>query len=114
MDYNAVIHIDFGEESRFRLVARNCENYLKALPDEKFELVVVANGDAVTLFTGREDLRELAAPLMANGVRFKICANALAEHNIDPVKLWPGCLVVPAGLAEIVKLQKQGYAYLKP
>lgn len=114
MDYNAVLHIDSGEESRFRVVARNCENYLKSLPDEKFELVVVANGAGVTLFTGHDDLRALAEPLMERGVRFKICANALAEHDIVPVNLWPGCLVVPAGLVEIVKLQRSGYAYIKP
>ena len=114
MDYDAVLHIDAEEESRFRVVARNCANYLKALPDEKFELVVIANGAAVTLFTGHDELRALAEPLMENGVRFKVCANALAEHNIDPVNLWPGCLVVPAGLVEIVKLQRSGYAYIKP
>lgn len=114
MEYDAVLHIDAGEESRFQVVARNCKNYMKALPDEKFELVVIANGDAVTLFTGHDELRELAEPLMASGVRFKICANALAAHEIDPVNLWPGCLVVPAGLVEIVKLQGAGYAYIKP
>lgn len=109
-----MLHIDSGEESRFRLVARNCANYLKALPEEKFELVVVANGTGVTLFSGHDELRELAEPLMARGVRFKICANALADNNIDPVHLWPGCLVVPAGLVEIVKLERSGYAYIKP
>lgn len=114
MDFNAVLHIDLGDESRFRLVARNCANYLEALPDEEFELVVVANGGAVTLFSGHEELRKLAEPLMEKGVRFKICHNALDEHNIDPVSLWPGCLVVPAGLVELVKLQRSGYAYIKP
>lgn len=114
MDYNVILHIDSGDESRFRLIARNCDNYLNALPDEKFELVVVANGGAVTLFSGHDDLRALAEPLMERGVRFKICANALAEHDMVPVSLWPGCLVVPAGLVEIVKLERSGYAYIKP
>lgn len=114
MDYHLVLHLDSGEESRFRLVARNCRNYLNALPNETFEIVVVANGPGVTLFTGHDELRALAEPLLADGVRFKLCANALADNNIDPVSLWPGCLVVPAGLVEIVKLQRSGYAYIKP
>lgn len=114
MDYNVVLHIDTGDESRFRLIARNCANFLAALPDETFELIVVANASAVTLFAGHRELYELADPLMARGVRFRVCANALKEHGIDPVDLWPGCLVVPAGLVEIVKLQKSGYAYIKP
>lgn len=114
MNYNVVMHIDSGEPDRFRLVARNCANYLSALPDEKFEIAVVANAGAASLFVGHDELRVLAEPLMAQGVRFKICANALREQNIDPVRLWPGCLVVPAGLVEIVKLQRAGYAYIKP
>lgn len=114
MGYDAVLHLDMADPERFRLVARNCANYINALPEEKFELVVLANAGAATLFTGHDDLRGLAEPLMARGVRFKVCANALAEHNIDPVSLWPGCLVVPAGLVEIVKLEAAGYAYIKP
>lgn len=114
MGYDVVLHMDLPDPDRFRMVARNCENYLNGLPEESFELVVVANAGAATLFTGHNELRELAEPLMARGVRFKVCANALAEHDIDPVSLWPGCLVVPAGLIEIVKLQSIGYAYIKP
>ena len=115
MDYNLVLHLDSGETGMFRLVARNASNYLKALAGEKFELHVVANGQGVKLFTTEhEELRDLGEQLMAQGVRFKICANALAENAIDPVNLWPGCLIVPAGLVEIVKLQRAGYAYIKP
>lgn len=115
MDYNLVLHLDSGEPDMFRLVARNALNYINELSDEKFELHVVANGPAVNLFTGKHpELQELADPLMARGVRFKVCHNALEENGIDPVDLWPGCLVVPAGLVEVVKLQRSGYAYIKP
>lgn len=115
MDYNLVLHLDSGEADMFRLVARNAHHYLNGLADEKFELHVVANAASVRLFTpGHDDLRELAEPLMARGVRFKLCANALKDNDIDPATLWPGCHVVPAGLVEIVKLQRAGFAYIKP
>ncbi|MDE5878854.1 MAG: DsrE family protein, partial [Desulfovibrio sp.] len=51
---------------------------------------------------------------MQRGVRFKICANALAENGIAHERLWPGCQVVPAGLVEVVRLQREGFAYIKP
>lgn len=115
MDYNLILHLDSNDPDKFRLVARNARNYLKELPDEKFELHVVVNAGAVNLFTSKHpELRELAEPLMADGVRFKLCHNALDENGIDPVDLWPGCLVVPAGLVEVVKLQRSGFAYIKP
>lgn len=115
MEYDLILHIDCSDENIFRLVCRNANNYLNALPNEKFELHIVANGAAVTLFTGAHpQLRELAEPLLTRGARFKICANALKDNNIDPVQLWPGCLIVPAGLVEIVRLQRAGFAYIKP
>lgn len=98
-----------------RLVARNAANYLKALPPKTFQLQIVANAGAVTLFTNdKKDLYELVKPLMAEGVIFKLCANALAENSIPKENIWPGCEIVPAGLVEIVRLQRLGFAYIKP
>ena len=39
---------------------------------------------------------------------------ALAEHGIDPARVWPECEIVPAGLVEVVRLQREGFAYIKP
>lgn len=115
MDYNVILHLDSREPDMFRMVVRNAANYLNALPDASFELHVVANGGGAAHFTMEHaDLRELAEPLMARGVKFKICANALNELGIPPAVLWPGCEVVPAGLVEVVKLQRAGFAYIKP
>lgn len=113
--FDLVLHLDSPDPAMFRLVARNAANYLNALPEEKFELRVVANGGAATLFTlDHGELRELALPVAARGVVFNVCANALAEHGISREQLWPECQVVPAGLVEIVRLQRAGFAYIKP
>ena len=37
-----------------------------------------------------------------------------AFNNVAPADLWEGCEVVPAGVVEIVKLQREGFAYLRP
>lgn len=85
------------------------------MPGETFQLAVVANGPAVKLFTGEHaELREQAAPLMARGMKVRICANALADNKIEHSRLWQGSEVVPAGLVEVVRLQREGYAYIKP
>lgn len=115
INYNVLLHMDSRDENVFKLVARNALNYLNGLPDEKLELRVVANAGAVTLFTREHgDLRELILPLVARGVRFMLCANAIAENRIERESLWPECEIVPAGLVEIVKSQRAGFAYIKP
>ena len=118
MNYDVCLHLDARDPAILGLVLRNAENYLNGLPGETFQLDVVANGGGATLFAAEgADIAELkarASALMARGVRFKICANALAENGIAHDRLWPGCVVVPAGLVEVVRLQREGFAYIKP
>lgn len=115
MNYNVCFHLDARDEAMLRLVLRNADNYLNALPGENFQLDVVANGGGAPLLAeDLPELREWVARLKSRGVRFKVCANALAENNVDPATLWPGCEVVPAGLVEVVRLQREGFAYIKP
>jgi len=53
--------------------------------------------------------------LSAQGVVFKMCENTLKEFNLDPQKdLVIPMTVVPAGVAELAKLQQEGFAYIKP
>ena len=115
MDYNLCLHADSKDPAILRLVLKNATNYLKGLPNEKFQIAIVANGPAVTLFTkNNSELYEMAKPLIEKGVIFKICANALNDNQIKHDDLWIGCEVVDAGLVEIVHLQRKGYAYIKP
>lgn len=118
MNYDVCLHLDAKDPAMLGLVLRNAENYLNGLPAGACRLVVAANGGGATLFAGEEavfdELRAKTAELMARGVQFKICANALAENGIAHDRLWPGCEVVPAGLVEVVRLQREGFAYIKP
>lgn len=115
MNYDLCLHMDSKDPAVMRLVLRNAANYIKALPGERFQLVIVANGPAVTQFTkSNEECRAIAAPLQDQGLRILLCANAMADNNIAPADIWPGCGVVPAGLVEVVRLQREGFAYIKP
>ena len=115
MNYDLCLHIDSKEPAILNLVLKNAANYIRGLPGERFQIVVVANGPAVTQFAiGNEEFRAKAAPLQDQGLRILLCANALADNSISPDAIWPGCDVVPAGLVEIVRLQREGFAYIKP
>ncbi len=115
MNYNLVLQIDSDDDGKMNMILRNANNYLNALPDEHFELVIVANGPGVRHFTqGHDEYEARGKELAQRGVKFRICANAIAENGIPKEKLWPLCEVVPAGLVEIVKLERAGFAYIKP
>lgn len=115
MNYDLCLHADSNDVATVRLVLKNAANYIKGLPGRKFKLHVVANGPAVTLFTREhQDLYDMAKPLMEQGVEFKLCSNALNDNKLTGEHIWPGCQIVAAGLVEIVELQRNGFAYIKP
>ncbi|MDD4701196.1 MAG: DsrE family protein [Desulfovibrio sp.] len=115
MNYDLCLHIDSKEPAILKLVLKNAANYIKGLPGERFQLAVVANGPAVTQFSkSNEEFRAQAAPLQDQGLRILLCANALADNGMTQDDVWPGCDVVAAGLVEIVRLQREGFAYIKP
>ncbi len=115
MDYNLVFHVDQAEEHVLSLALTNALNYTKALPNTPFDMVLVANGPAVTLFCQQEGpLREKAQELMETGLSIRLCNNALEKFHVPAETLWKGVDIVPAGILELVILQQKGYAYIKP
>jgi intracellular sulfur oxidation DsrE/DsrF family protein len=80
-------------------------------------VVVVAYGEGVqflqsdTLFS---DEGPKVAALAARGVVFKVCENSLRAGNLGRRDLLPRVEVVPSGTLEIARLQREGYAYIRP
>ncbi|TXT20417.1 MAG: hypothetical protein FD132_1243, partial [bacterium] len=55
------------------------------------------------------------AGLKEKGVEFRVCRNTLKGRNLDDNAVILEAQVVPAGVAEIGRLQaREGYVYLKP
>jgi intracellular sulfur oxidation DsrE/DsrF family protein len=76
---------------------------------------MVVNGPAAQLLKKENaEQAERGAKLMDSGLTIRVCNNALKAFNVDPADLWEGVEITPAAIVEIVKLQREGYAYLRP
>ncbi len=114
-NYDLCVHVDQNDPALLGLALNNIANYMAALPDETFRVCLVANGPAVQLFkSGATPHDARVADLAAKGVTFSMCANALKAFNVGKDALINGCEVVPAGVVELVRLQRAGFAYIKP
>lgn len=116
ISHKAVFHLDLNQEDRLTLALANIKNLFREIPAQQCDISVVANGNAVNLFKKNavpghgkalEELQKL-------GVHFKMCRNALANNQIGKEDLIVGCKIVPAGILEIIDLQRMGFAYIKP
>lgn len=114
MYYDVLLHVD-TDATRFTMALRNAKNYSDAITNEEYTIAIVVNGKAIELL--RRDTcphPELISTLCSGRVRIYGCHNAMREHNITPDDLVPEVTIVPAGLVHVVKLQREGFAYIKP
>ena len=89
-------------------------NYLAGLEGTPCSVSLVANAAAVKLFTKDCPKADRVNELAAKGVAFKLCANALRAQQLQKEDMLAACIIVPAGVVELVRLQDAGHAYVKP
>jgi uncharacterized protein len=111
-----VYHIN--DSTRAMAVLHNISNHLNASP--KAKIVVVAHGAGIDfLLDGAKDKNGNPydipiQELVDRKVEFRVCNNTLETRHIDKSKVIAEAKIVPSGVAEISRLQVEGYAYLKP
>ncbi len=115
MHYDLLVHVDLPDAGRMSMALTNIKNYQKALVGQDYTVVVLANAGAVQFYLPSNEVHAATiGELSGQGVVFKACQNALNKANIKAEDLPSFMQVVPAGIVEIVDLQRAGYAYLKP
>lgn len=114
MEIKVLFHID--ENAKWGLLLANCRNLLKAAGENRPEIEVVANSEAVKGFAGgcSGADADLMRWLSEAGAGFVACNNALNGLGIRKEQLPPFVRIVPAGVLELVLRQAEGFAYIKP
>jgi intracellular sulfur oxidation DsrE/DsrF family protein len=115
-----VYHINYDNPDKQFSALRNVQNHIKAVGATNLEIKVVLHGRGVSLLrhaTTDMGLQEKVVSLKQQDVRFRVCNDTLKRNNVDYEKdlfdVSPND-IVPNGIAELARLQTQGYTYIKP
>jgi intracellular sulfur oxidation DsrE/DsrF family protein len=106
------------DHAYFQRLMRHLNAHLEATGG-KVEIRVVNFATGVTMLQMAKTDPALASSidaLRAKGVRFMVCRNTMRGMKITPADLYnvkPDD-VVPAGVAELARLQGQGWVYIHP
>jgi uncharacterized protein len=112
-----VYHIDDTSSQALKAL-RNIRNHIDTDPAAKITVVTHAFG-VDFLMEGMKDRNEspfsaTVAALTARGVKFEICEITLKNRNLKKEQFIQEAEFTPSGVVRLAKLQKQGYAYIKP
>ena len=113
MNYNVVFHVDLDDEKILKLALSNIHNFYNTTQSEGAEVVLLANGPAVMLFSKGNTPKEVKE-LQEKGLSVRLCQNALNKFELTAELIEDSILVVSAGIIELIELQRNGFAYIKP
>jgi len=97
---------------------RNIRNHLDTDPGARITVVTHAMGVDL-LMEGMKDANgglfaSPVAALVARGVKFEVCEITLKNRNLKKEQFLQEASFTPSGVVRLTKLQKQGFAYIKP
>lgn len=111
--YRAVFELTSDNLKQWTSLLNNVENLRKALPGTTVE--VVAHGPGLQLLM-REHNAEVTArmeDLAKQGVVFAACRNTMKRMSVSRGQLSSFAQTVDSGVAEVVRKQQAGWAYLR-
>ena len=114
-----VYHINYDNPKRQDGALRNIQNHINAVGKDNLDLRVVMHGKGYTLLQRADKdlkLQDKIIKLKEQGIKFEMCANTIRGKKLDKKHLFglKDSDIVPSGVAEIAKLEQEGYAYVKP
>ncbi len=126
-----VYHINYDDPKQQAGAMRNVQNHINAVGAENLDLKVVLHGKGLTLLltpdsvaqtklkmgNASDQVQAKISGLKDQGVDFQVCSNTLKGKKIsyeDDLYDVEKADIVPSGVAELARLQAEGYTYIKP
>ncbi|MDT8447851.1 MAG: DsrE family protein [bacterium] len=116
-EIKVVLQVSDNDPELFKRVLTNTVNLIKAYGMDEVGIEIVTYAGGIWMMTEKGGVADRIKGLQLQYVKFSVCGFTLssieASQHQRP-KLLEDVEVVPYGLARIVELQRQGYAYIRP
>ena len=111
--YRVVFDLTSRDTLEHRSVLRWLREVGASSPDAQMEVVMYGKGFELVMPERSAYAAEVQQAIKNPNIKFKVCAIALRNNNIDKSQLFPGVEVVPDGIYELVSKQQDHWGYIK-
>lgn len=116
-DHKIVIQVSSNDVKTQTIAMNNAVNLQKHYGVDKIDIEIVAYGPGLGMLTAKNKHSTRVKSLAMQDITFSACGNTMKKIEKKKgklPKLTEGVSTVPAGVARIMELQEQGYAYVRP
>jgi intracellular sulfur oxidation DsrE/DsrF family protein len=109
-----VIQVSDGDAGKWNLALNNAKNVLNAYGADKVDVEIVTYGPGIGMLKMDSVIANRIDESKKSGVSIVACQNTMKNMKLTNDDMLPNTSYVPSGVVEIMKKQKEGYAYLRP
>ncbi len=112
-----VIQVSTDDARTQKIAMNNAVNLQKLYGMDNVEIEIVAYGPGLGMLTTKNKQSVRVKSLAAQNITFSACGNTMkkmTKKSGKKVELTSGVKTVEAGVARIMDLQGEGYAYIRP
>ena len=111
--YRVVFDLTSRDTLEQKAVLRWLREVSASSPDVQMEVVMYGKGFELVMPDRSGYVADVKTAMQNPNVKFKVCAIALRNNNVDKSQLLPGVETVPDGIYELVSKQQDHWGYIK-
>ncbi|BCB26020.1 hypothetical protein SKTS_09060 [Sulfurimicrobium lacus] len=109
-----VFQVSAGDPKIWNLTLNNAKNVQQELGAKNVDIEIVAYGPGIGMLKFDSAVANRIDEAVAEGVKVVACENTMKAQKLSKDDMLSSAGFVPAGVIELMKKQKEGYAYIRP
>ena len=109
-----VIQVSDADTAKWNLALNNAKNIQQAYGADKVDIEIVTYGPGIGMLKMDSIIANRIDESKQAGVAIVACQNTMKNMKLTNDDMLPNTSYVPSGVVEIIKKQKEGYAYIRP
>ena len=109
-----VLQVSDGDPQKWNLALNNMKNVQDALGKDKVDVELVVYGPGIGMLKMESPVGNRVNDAVADGVKVVACEVTMNAQKLTKDDMLKSIGYVPGGVIELMKKQKQGYAYIRP
>lgn len=109
-----VFQVSDDDAKKWNLALNNVKNVQQELGEKNVDVEIVVYGPGIGMLKFESAVAARIDEALKAGVKVVACENTMKAQKLTKADMMTTIAYVPAGVIELMKKQKEGYAYIRP
>lgn len=109
-----VFQVSDADPGKWNLALNNARNVQQDLGAANVAIEIVAYGPGIGMLKLESAVGARIADALGSGIAVVACENTMHAMKLAPGDMLPKIGYVPAGVVELMKREREGFAYIRP